>query len=177
MTSPDLDAINNLELKRYTELLLYIDSEDDEEHQERYLLKEKIEKALEHVGVCSALVLTGEDAIKFEKYNKRKPSKKELEFTKEADRIYALHDKEPKGTLKAYMKMWEDVVNERNKLLQNQRTEQDKQNEEMVKEIRNPNFLNYLVGRIMSFTKGQVSPDDVMRVIKQELQSIIGDKK
>jgi len=79
---------------------------------------------------------------------------------------------EPNGTLKAYMKMWKDVVEQRDRLLQSQ-----KKALEIEDKIRDPNLLNYIVGKVMSSTKGQVNPDDMMRVLKQELQSILGEKK
>lgn len=61
---------------------------------EQEQLKGKIDEALIHVEACQAFVLTGEDARKFEEYNNRTPTKEELEFMKEADRIYAIHDKD-----------------------------------------------------------------------------------
>lgn len=50
------------------------------------------------------------------------------------------------------------------------------QDAKIVDEIRNPDFVNHIVGKLLSATKGHVSPESVMYVIKQELQKLLGEK-
>src|SRR6185312_8077900 len=81
---PKLEEIN----KQYKDLIIICDTLTNEGTR---LKKEnkKLNELLDEVGV-----LRGEDAIKFEEYNNRPATKKELDMLKEADRIYKMHDPE-----------------------------------------------------------------------------------
>lgn len=137
--------MTNPNLERLLELHIKYDNEEYQYFQEYYNLKEKIEKALEHNEVCNAFVLTGKDAEVFEEYNKREPTQKEIQSLKEADEYYKNHSTD------------------------NQHTEQDRQNEEIVKRLNERKEYLKKYGNSVFESK-------YVKDVIQELQSILGEK-